>query len=62
MKKYLITESRSVIQKWYYEVEAESEIEALDKILNAEVEATKSEIDYPNQFDDESYFDIEEEK
>ena len=59
MKKYLITESRSVIQKWYYEVEAESEIEALDKILNAEVEAIKSEID---QFDDESYFDIEEEK
>ncbi len=60
MKKYLITESRAVIQKWHYEVEAESETEALDKILNDEVEAIESETE--DHYDSESYFDIEEEK
>ena len=60
MKKYLITESRAVVQKWYYEVEAESQTEALEKILNDEVEAIEYETE--DHYDSESYFDIEEEK
>ncbi len=38
MKKFSILESKSCIQVWQYEVEAESEEQALEKIMNGEVD------------------------
>ena len=39
MKKFKITESTHAIQCWSYEVEAESQEEAIEKIRNGEVDS-----------------------
>ena len=38
MKKYKITEERQVTQYWVYEVEAGSESEALEEVLQGKVQ------------------------
>lgn len=50
MKKFIITETRPAIYTWHYEVEAENENEALEKVLeglenpiNTDVEACEYE-------------------
>ena len=39
MKKFTIIESKPAIQVWRYEVEAESQEEAVEKIMNGEVDS-----------------------
>lgn len=39
MKKFTIIESKPAITSWRYEVEAESQEEAIEKIRNGEVES-----------------------
>jgi len=43
MKKFIVTETKPVTAIWTYEVEANSEKEALEKVLNGEVLPTDQE-------------------
>lgn len=45
-KIYTVMQSRPAMQYWYYEVEAESEEEALDIVENDDIESVDYEIDY----------------
>jgi len=44
MKKFIITESRPATYIWTYEVEAEDQNEALQKVFNGDVEIVDTEI------------------
>lgn len=59
MKKYIVTETRPAIQVWTYEVEAKSETEALEIILEGEISAFNYEVQAQDD-EDESCFNIEE--
>jgi hypothetical protein len=61
MKKFIVTETKPVTAIWTYEVEANSEKEALEKVLNGEVLPTDKELDEPADFDVDSNFDVYEE-
>ena len=60
MKKFIITETKPVTAIWTYEVEANSEKEALEKVWNGEVLPTDKELEF-DAFDVEATFDVYEE-
>lgn len=55
MPKYTITETRAVDAIWTYQVEAETQTEALEMVITGEIEHTTYEI---IDTGDESYYDI----
>jgi hypothetical protein len=57
MKKFTITETRPVRATWTYEVEAETEAEAISIIENGEAEPTSCEIE-DHEDDDISEFQV----
>jgi len=61
MKKFIVTETKPVTAIWTYEVEANSEKEALEKVWNGEILPTDKELDEPADFDVDSNFDVYEE-
>ncbi len=58
MKKFRITEYKPIMAYWYYEVEAETEEQALEKIYNGEVDSTDYETG--EDYSDDSEFHVEE--
>jgi len=60
MKKFTVKEIKTVFAVWTYEVEANSEEEALDKVISGEVENTDYETidEHSDDFD----YEIEESK
>jgi hypothetical protein len=60
MKKFIVTETKPVTAIWTYEVEANSEKEALEKVWNGEVLPTDKELEF-DTFDVEATFDVYEE-
>lgn len=60
MKKFIITEARPATMYWVYEVEANSEEEAIQKIENGDVESLdfETECDYS---EDRVNYEIQEE-
>lgn len=61
MKKFIVTETKPVTAIWTYEVEANSEKEALEKVLNGELLPTDQELDEHADFDIDPTFDVYEE-
>lgn len=57
MKTYVITETRPTLTKWTFEVKAETEQEALEKVVSGNVEPNSMITD---ELEDESHYDIEE--
>lgn len=57
MKEYRIIESRPVTQCWEYLVEAENETEALNKVLDGEIEPEET---WTEDNEEESDYEIEE--
>jgi hypothetical protein len=57
MPKYTIIETRLIETKWTYEIEAETEADALEQIFTGQAEATNHEY---YDTDDDSQFDITE--
>ena len=60
MKKFIITETRQVEAIWTYEIEAETEADALEKIFTGEASPEDYEI-RDNTDGSDSQFDIIEE-
>ncbi len=54
MKKFIITETRQATYTWYYEVEAENENQALEKVMDCEVDPMNSLTDACD-YDDSEY-------
>lgn len=61
MKNFIVTEIKPVTAIWTYEVEANSEQEALEIVLKGNIQPIDQEIDEPADFDIESTFDVYEE-
>jgi hypothetical protein len=61
MKNFIVTEIKPVTAIWTYEVEANSEQEALEMVLKGNIQPIDQEIDEPADFDVESTFDVYEE-
>jgi hypothetical protein len=59
MKKFIITETRVVHQLWVYEVEAENGEDALERVMNGDVEGNDETIDggYEAEYDVEEITD-----
>lgn len=57
-KLYTVMQSRPAMQYWYYEVEAESEEEALDIVENDDIESVDYEISSTSNEDEYSIVDI----
>jgi len=57
MAKFRITEVRLAETRWTYEVEAETEADALEMVFTGEVQHENYEV---RDLEDESYFDITE--
>ena len=57
MPKYTITEIRLAEARWTYEIEAETEADALEIAITGEVEHENYEV---RDLGDESYFDVDE--
>jgi hypothetical protein len=55
MAKFRITEVRLAETRWTYEVEAETEADALEMVFTGEVQHENYEL---RDLEDESYFDI----
>ena len=60
MKKFIITETRQVEAIWTYEIEAETEADALEKIFKGEASPEDFEI-RDNTDGSDSQFDVIEE-
>lgn len=60
MKKYKITEERQVTQYWVYEVEAGSESEALEEVLQGKVQPADHFTSTPMGEDEESHYSVDE--
>jgi hypothetical protein len=60
MKKFIVTETKPVTAIWTYEVEANSEKEALEKVWDGKVLPTDKEFEIED-FDVEVIFDVYEE-
>ena len=58
MKKFIITETRPATYKWIYEVEAEDQNQALEKVFSGMVDPVNTDID--GFTSDESEFEIQE--
>ena len=56
MKTFRIVESQQVVVYYYYSVQAETETEALNMVIEGEVEHDEYILDNSNS--DESFFDI----
>jgi hypothetical protein len=59
MKTFIVTETRPATYYWEYKVEAETAEEALDKVLNGDVEANDSYAE-EDESEDSDYEIIEE--
>lgn len=59
MKKYTITETRVTHQLWVYEVEAENKQDALEQVMNGNVDGEDQTIDggYESEYDVEEIED-----
>ncbi len=53
MKKFLITETRPAIYTWHYEVEAENEQEALEKVMEGLEDPVNTDIEACDYSDSE---------
>jgi hypothetical protein len=63
MAKHIVTETRPAIQVWVYEVEAESQTEALNKVIDGGADVSEHYVEEQwSEEGDTSYFDVEEEK
>ena len=61
MKKFIVTEERLVTAIWTYEVDAETEAEALEQVQNGNITPNKMEIDDNWDWDENlSKYDVEE--
>lgn len=60
MKKYKITEERQVTQYWVYEVEAGSESEALEEVLQGKVQPADHFTSTPMGEDEDSHYSVDE--
>ena len=58
MKKFTITETVPCVQIWTYEVEAETESEALEQVVQGEIYVTETSIDEHDY--EQVQYDIEE--
>jgi hypothetical protein len=59
MSKFIITETRPALEIWTYTVEAESQIEALEKVISGKIENDDYNIE--KVFDIESKYHIKSE-
>ena len=59
MKKFAITETRVIHHLWVYEVEAENEQDALEQVMNGDVEGNDETVDggYESEYDVEEITD-----
>lgn len=63
MKRFLVTEERPVMAVWTFEVEAETETEALEQVQNGNVMPEKMNIEDHGDLDDyESTYEVEEQQ
>lgn len=60
MKKYKITEERQVTQYWVYEVEAASESEALETVIQGQAQPVDQFTAAPMGEDEESHYNVDE--
>ena len=62
MAKFEITETRPIsgVRIWRYEVEADNADEALEKVLNGDIEAESCTEDYDDDNDEDSEYEVEE--
>ena len=61
MKKFIVTEERLVTAIWTYEVEAETEAEALEQVQNGNITPNEMKVDDNWDWDENlSKYDVEE--
>jgi hypothetical protein len=60
MKKYKITEERQVTQYWVFEVEANTESEALEAVLRGDIQPADHFTSTPMGEDEDSHYSVDE--